>query len=131
MEGLDDTEGKSEGERTTKDKKDTKGKWSQAGGVCDATRVGERGRFGRERTTNLTNLTVHNEPYAPAATITSLPNLNGSAAMTGNAYAGTISGGALSGTINGNFYGTAAQETAGVWQASGGGNLWVGSFGAK
>jgi len=82
-------------------------------------------------TTNLTNLTVHNEPYAPAATITSLPNLNGSAAMTGNAYAGTISGGALSGTINGNFYGTAAQETAGVWQASGGGNLWVGSFGAK
>ena len=29
MEGLDDTEGKSEGERTTKDTKDTKGKWSQ------------------------------------------------------------------------------------------------------
>ena len=82
-------------------------------------------------TTNLTNLTVQNEPYAPAATIASLPNLSGTSAMTGNSYAGPIAGGALSGTINGNFYGPAAQETAGVWQASGGGNQWVGSFGAK
>lgn len=82
-------------------------------------------------TTNLTNLAVGNQPYAPAATITSLPNLSGTSAMTGNSYAGTISGGALSGTINGNFYGPAAQETAGVWQASGGGNQWIGSFGAK
>lgn len=82
-------------------------------------------------TTNLTNLTVQNEPYAPAATIASLPNLSGTSAITGNSYAGPIAGGALSGTINGNFYGPAAQETAGVWQASGGGNQWVGSFGAK
>lgn len=85
----------------------------------------------RTVTTNLTNLMVANQPYAPAAIITSLPNLSGTSAMSGNAYAGPISGGALTGTINGNFYGTTAQETAGVWQAFGGGNQWIGSFGAK
>jgi len=82
-------------------------------------------------TTNLTNLSVRNPPYAPAATIGSLPNLTGTSTISGNAYAGAISGGTLTGTINGNFYGSAAQETAGVWQASGGGNTWIGSFGAK
>jgi hypothetical protein len=60
-----------------------------------------------------------------------LPNLTGTSTISGNAYAGAISGGTLTGTINGNFYGSAAQETAGVWQASGGGNTWIGSFGAK
>ena len=60
-----------------------------------------------------------------------IPDLSGSSIIAGNAYAGTLSGGALTGTINGNFYGSAAQETAGVWQASGGGNAWIGSYGAK
>lgn len=60
-----------------------------------------------------------------------LPNLSGTAAITGNAYSGPISGGALTGTLSGNFYGPMAQETAGVWRASGGGNAWIGSFGAK
>jgi hypothetical protein len=58
-----------------------------------------------------------------------LPNLTGIASISGNAYAGSISGTGLTvtGTINGNFYGSAAQETAGVWQIPG----LTGSYGAK
>jgi hypothetical protein len=77
-------------------------------------------------TTNLTNINA--STYGAQ---TSVPDLTGTSPMTGNAYAGPISGGGLAGTINGNFFGSAAQETAGVWQASGGGNAWIGSFGAK
>jgi len=80
-------------------------------------------------TTNLTNLKTQ-DIYNSTATGT-LPNLTGTSTLSGNAYAGSIAGTALSGTIKGNFYGTAAQETAGVWQASGSGNAWLGSFGAK
>lgn len=81
-------------------------------------------------TTNLTNFTTANLNALSPAQI-SLPDLTGISAISGNAYAGAISGGGLSGTIHGNFYGSAAQETVGVWQASGGGNAWIGSFGAK
>jgi hypothetical protein len=79
-------------------------------------------------TTNLTNLSTQN---ISTNAVGSLPNLSGTSAISGNAYAGTIAGTGLTGTINGNFYGPAAQETAGVWQASGGGNAWIGSYGAK
>jgi len=82
-------------------------------------------------TTNLTNLVVRNPPYYPASPISVLPDLTGVSAMSGNGYVGPISGGGLAGTIHGNFYGSTAQETAGVWQASGGGITWVGSYGAK
>ena len=81
-------------------------------------------------TTNLTNFQTDN--ISRNSPVTALvPSLTGTSTISGNAYAGGISGGSLIGTINGNFYGSAAQETAGVWQASGGGNAWLGSFGAK
>ncbi len=80
-------------------------------------------------TANLTNFTT-SRSYSNSIQ-TSVPDLAGKATMSGNAYSGPISGGGLTGTINGNFYGSTAQETAGVWQASGGGNAWIGSFGAK
>jgi hypothetical protein len=76
----------------------------------------------------LTNLTTQNLYTSAMGT---LPDLTGTAAISGNAYSGAIAGTGLSGSIKGNFYGPAAQETAGVWQASGGGINWVGSFGAK
>ena len=79
-------------------------------------------------TTNLTNLGIQN---ILTNAVSSLPDLTGTSTMSGNAYAGPIAGTGLTGTINGNFYGSAAQETAGVWQASGGGNSWIGSYGAK
>jgi hypothetical protein len=79
-------------------------------------------------TANLTNLSTQN---IATNAVGSLPNLSGTSTISGNAYAGPIAGTGLTGTINGNFYGPAAQETAGVWQASGGGNAWIGSYGAK
>ena len=79
-------------------------------------------------TTNLTNLGTQN--ISTNAT-SSLSNLTGTSSISGNAYAGPIAGTGLTGTINGNFYGPAAQETAGVWQANGGGISWIGSYGAK
>ena len=82
-------------------------------------------------TASLTNFVVRTAPYSSAPAVSGLPNLTGTAPIAGNGYAGTISGGMLSGTINGNFYGSGAQETAGVWQASGGGNTWMGSYGAR
>jgi hypothetical protein len=82
-------------------------------------------------TINLTGLQTVHFPAGSGGVITPLPDLTGSAVISGNAYAGPIAGGGLAGTLNGNFYGPAARETAGVWQASGGGNSWVGSFGAK
>src|SRR6185503_2087283 len=68
-------------------------------------------------TTNLTNFIAGT--YGASA---SIPDLTGTSSMAGNAYAGAIAGGNLTGTINGNFYGSSAQETTGVWQVSGGGN---------
>jgi hypothetical protein len=79
-------------------------------------------------TANLTNLSTQN---ILTNAVGSLPNLSGTSTISGNSYAGPIAGTGLTGTINGNFYGPAAQETAGVWQASGGGNAWLGSYGAK
>jgi hypothetical protein len=79
-------------------------------------------------TTKLTNLNTLNISTTATG---SLPDLTGSSAISGNAYSGTITGGGLTGTMTGNFYGPAAQETAGVWQASGGGAFWGGSYGAK
>jgi hypothetical protein len=81
-------------------------------------------------TTNLTNFQTDNISRNSTATAL-VPSLTGTSTISGNAYAGTISGPALIGTINGNFYGSAAQETVGVWQVSGNGNAWLGSFGAK
>jgi len=79
-------------------------------------------------TTNFTNLGTQNISTNATG---SLPDLSGTSILAGNAYSGPISGSGLTGTVNGNFYGTAAQETAGVWQASGGGARWMGSYGAK
>lgn len=80
-------------------------------------------------TTNLTNFVTG---YSSSGSVSGpVPDLTGTSTISGNGYTGAISGGGLTGTINGNFYGSAAQETAGVWQASGGGNAWIGSFGAK
>lgn len=79
-------------------------------------------------TTNLTNLATQN---ISTNAVGSLPDLTGKSSISGNAYAGPVAGTGLTGTINGNFYGSAGQETAGVWQASGGGNSWIGSYGAK
>ncbi len=81
-------------------------------------------------TTNLTSIGTENISNN-SSVLAFIPNLTGTSTISGNAYTGPISGGSLTGTINGNFYGSAAQETAGVWQASGGGNAWIGSFGAK
>jgi hypothetical protein len=83
---------------------------------------------GQSVTTSLTNLTTQNI-YTNVAG--SLPDLTGTSTISGNAYSGPIAGTGLSGSIKGNFYGPAAQETAGVWQASGGGSTWLGSYGAK
>jgi len=80
--------------------------------------------------TSLMALSAENASYGSTAAA-SIPNLTGTSTIAGNAFTGSIAGGALTGTINGNFYGSTAQETAGVWQASGGGNAWIGSFGAK
>jgi hypothetical protein len=85
-------------------------------------------------TTSLTGLMTERISVAGGRgteVMTPLPDLSGTSTISGNAYSGPIAGTGLSGTINGNFYGSAAQETAGVWQASGNGNTWVGSFGAK
>jgi len=79
-------------------------------------------------TTNLTSLSTQN---ISTNVIGSLPDLTGTSTISGNAYTGSIAGTGLTGTINGNFYGPAAQETTGVWQVSGGGNAWIGSYGAK
>jgi hypothetical protein len=78
--------------------------------------------------TSLTNLTTQNI-YTNA--MSSLPDLTGTSTISGNAYSGPIAGTGFSGSIKGNFFGPAAQETAGVWQASGGGSTWLGSYGAK
>ena len=78
--------------------------------------------------TNLTNLTIQNI-YTNATG--SLPDLTGTSTISGNAYSGPIAGTGLTGSVKGNFFGPAAQETAGVWQASGGGSAWLGSYGAK
>jgi hypothetical protein len=79
-------------------------------------------------TSRFTNLTTQNI-YTNVTGV--LPDLNGTSTIAGNAYSGSISGTGLTGSINGHFYGTAAQETAGVWQAFGAGSNWMGSFGAK
>jgi len=79
-------------------------------------------------TTNLTHLSTQ---HVGTNVVGSLPDLTGISTISGNAYSGPIAGAGLTGTVNGNFYGPAVQETAGVWQASGGGNTWLGSFGAK
>ena len=79
-------------------------------------------------TSKFTNLVTQNIYTNATGTV---PDLTGTAAISGNAYSGSISGTGLSGSISGRFYGAAAQETAGVWQASGAGNSWMGSYGAK
>ena len=99
------------------------------GGSVDTTLLGTAQIVSNFATGNVTaNFTNFSTIPGQAG---SFPNLSGTASISGNAYAGTVSGTGLTGSLNGNFYGTAAQETAGVWQASGGGNTWIGSYGAK
>jgi len=76
-------------------------------------------------TTNLTNLVTRGSSTG------SLPDLTGTSAISGNAYSGPITGGGVAGTISGNFYGATSSETAGVFQGSGAGNVFWGSYGAK
>ena len=58
-------------------------------------------------------------------------DLVGSGTVSANRVATTLSGGGSSGNLNGTFYGPSAQEVAGAWRVTGGGNTAVGSFGAK
>jgi hypothetical protein len=61
-----------------------------------------------------------------------LANISGTGgAISGNKYSVAVSGGGLSGNTLGTFYGSAAQETAGVWQAAAGNTIVQGSFAAK
>jgi len=81
---------------------------------------------GQSVTANLTNLSTRLTNGTLA-----LPDLSGTSPISGNGYSGSISGGGVTGTISGNFYGAGASETAGVFQGTGGGNAFWGSFGAK
>jgi len=64
-----------------------------------------------------------------------LPTLSGTGSIvstpTGNAYSGSLTGVGFIGAVDGNFYGPNAEETAGVFQAEGGGTTVIGSYGAK
>lgn len=79
-------------------------------------------------TTTFSNITTEN---IATNAIGALPNLTGTSVIAGNKYTGPLAGGALAGQVNGTFYGPVAQETAGVWNVSGGGLTAIGSFGAK
>jgi hypothetical protein len=54
-----------------------------------------------------------------------------SGTVSANRVSTTLSGGGSSGNLNGTFYGPSAQEVAGAWRVTGGGNTAIGSFGAK
>jgi hypothetical protein len=58
-------------------------------------------------------------------------DLVGSGTVSANRVSTTLSGGGSSGDLNGSFYGPSAQEVAGAWRVTGGGNTAIGSFGAK
>ena len=62
---------------------------------------------------------------------TSIPDITGAATISGNEYTGSISGGGLSGKQSGFFYGPSAQETAGIWNATNGSTVLIGSYAAK
>jgi transferrin binding protein len=78
-------------------------------------------------TTTFSNLTTQD---VNTNAVGALPNQTGSGIISGNRYSTAISGGSMSGGANGTFYGSTAQETAGVWKSSGGGITAMGSFGA-
>jgi hypothetical protein len=83
--------------------------------------------------TSTVGTAISNMQFQNAATnaITSQPNLIGTATITGNQYSGSLVSTTLAGTSTGTFYGPAANETAGVWKAAGGGVTAVGSYGAS
>jgi hypothetical protein len=58
-------------------------------------------------------------------------DLSGTGTVSGNRVTTTLAGGGSSGGLHGTFYGPSAQEVAGAWRVTGGGNTAVGSFGAK
>jgi hypothetical protein len=58
-------------------------------------------------------------------------DLTGTGTVSGNRVTTTLAGGGSSGGLHGTFYGPSAQEVAGAWRVTGGGNTTVGSFGAK
>jgi hypothetical protein len=82
---------------------------------------------------NTINTTISGIQLENTAThaVSSVMNVSGTGAISGNHYAGTLAGGTLSGNSVGSFYGPAAQETAGAWRVSGGGLTAIGSYGAK
>lgn len=84
-------------------------------------------------TATVTNLTLSNfttQDVNDANAGPTLPNLAGAGAIVGNKYSFAITGGALNGSAAGAFYGPTANETAGVYQAGGGGISLLGSYGA-
>ena len=66
----------------------------------------------------------------PGPTLPTLTGSGGAGTIVGNKFAVPIAGGALGGSTAGAFYGPNANETAGTFQAAGGGISLIGSFGA-
>jgi C-lobe and N-lobe beta barrels of Tf-binding protein B len=64
-------------------------------------------------------------------TVGTLAAMTGTGTITGNKFANSLAGGGLTGTANGTFFGPAANEVAGTFQAAGGTTKVIASFGAK
>lgn len=79
-------------------------------------------------TTSFSNIVTQN---LATNAVGAMSDLTGASVIAGNKYAGPLAGGGLAGQVSGTFYGPAAQETAGVWNVSGGGLTAIGSFGAR
>lgn len=78
--------------------------------------------------TNITGIQTQN---LGTNAVSSGSNLAGSGTISGNRFTTTLAGGASSGGLHGTFYGPSAEEVAGAWRVTGGGNTAIGSFGAK
>lgn len=86
--------------------------------------------FGKQNvSTSFTNLQAVS---TDGLTTAKLPDLTGTGSLVGAHYTTTLAGsGGLSGGAAGALFGPAAQETAGTFNAAGGGTTIIGSFGAK
>lgn len=58
-------------------------------------------------------------------------NLTGTGSVTGNRVSTSLAGGGSNGSLVGTFHGPSAEELAGAWRVTGGGNTALGSYGAK
>jgi hypothetical protein len=88
----------------------------------------------RSVTLRFSNLVTQNVSPGPNAALGEkgvLPSFSGAGSISGNGYTASLVGAGLTGNASGAFYGSAAQETAGVWKVQGGATKVVGSFGAK